>query len=91
MIENEKMILLTSEHCPPCEVVKKSLKGHIPIYDITDPESDEGFNFIQKQEIKSIPTIMKRNDGRWEKCKISYSGDKVVVDCGEEHLEFTRK
>lgn len=87
MIEDE--IFIVSHHgCPPCEVLARAVKGRIPIHDIAS--SDDAVDLLLKEKTYAIPTAFYRDGGKLKKCRIRHSGDKIIIDCGKEHLEFEK-
>lgn len=87
MIKDKKFIV--SHHgCPPCEMLARAVKGKIPIYDIAS--SDEALDLLLKGKTYAVPTAFYRDGDKLKKCQIRHSGDKILIDCGEEHLEFVK-
>lgn len=91
MIKDE--IFIVSHHgCPPCEALARAMakakKDRIPIYDIAS--SDEALDLLLERNELAVPIAFYRDGGKVKKCQIRHSGDKIIIDCGKEHLEFTK-
>lgn len=82
----EDLIILGVDGCPPCEILKKSTNGKVPIYDIS--QSDDAYKLAQNMEVTGIPTALEKNGEDWSKCNISYEDKKVVIKCKNKKLEF---
>ena len=87
MIE-DKVFVISHHGCPPCEVLARAIKDKIPIYDIAS--SDEALDILLERNELAVPTAFYRDGGKVKKCQIRHSGDKIILDCGKEHLEFPK-
>ncbi len=84
----DKIFVVSHHGCPPCDALAKAVKGKIPIYDIAS--SDEALDLLLERKEYAVPTAFYRDGGKVKKCQIRHSGDKILIDCGEEHLEFAK-
>ena len=82
----EDLIILSVDGCAPCEVLKKRVKGKIPIYDVS--KVDEATKLAMDMGITAVPTVLKREQGKWHKCNISYKGDKIVISCNGKDIDL---
>ena len=82
----EDLIILSAEGCAPCEVLKKQAEGKIPVYDVT--KQSEATKLAMDMGITAVPTVLKREQGKWHKCNISYKGDKIVINCNGKDIDL---
>lgn len=87
MIE-DKIFVISHHGCPPCETLIEVIKDKLPIYDLAS--STDALKVAQKEKLMAIPTAFYQENGSLKKCDIKYSPEKIVLDCGKEHLEFER-
>ncbi len=84
----DKIFIVSHHGCAPCEALARAVKDRIPIYDIAS--SDEALDLLLERNELAVPTAFYRDDGEVKKCQIKHSGDKIIIDCGGEHLEFAK-
>jgi len=51
--------LFTSEHCPPCKVMKEWLKLKGIEFEEINIDTEEGMREAEKYEIQAVPTLVK--------------------------------
>lgn len=71
-----KIRIFTSEHCPPCQELKKKLKDTSNI-EFVDIHTDQGYKEAMEKKIAGVPYA--EVDGKT--CKILDDGDKITFDC----------
>jgi len=76
----EELVILGSEHCPPCKVLKEIVGSKIPVYDII--KNDDAYKLAQKMEIMGVPAVLKKEGDQWKKCHIFAQEGQVRIECG---------
>lgn len=82
--------IYVSQHCQPCEEVKKALENSVPIPDlkVIDIDTDEGFAEFARE-------ILQKGDGavpsafhNGKECKIGFDQDGgLMLDCPDPDLQ----
>ena len=85
----ENLIILSGKGCPGCRILERKLGDKVPVYDIT--ENNDAYNLAQKEEILAVPTVMYKDNGKWNKCRVYYEDGKVVIGCKDKKFEFEEK
>ena len=81
----KEFIILTAEDCGGCKIIKKHIQNpsNVEILDIT--KSDEAALIAAKNNILSVPTVLKKtSEGGIEKCDLTLQDGKVKAKCGNE-------
>lgn len=78
----KNLYLISSEHCPGCDVAKKVFNeeianGTIKVLTIDD---DKGWDIIRKLKLKAVPQLVLEEKGRY--CKINLKGE--IDECTVE-------
>ena len=84
----DKLFIISHHACKGCEIVKKAVGDKLPIYDIA--ESNDAFQMVQEGKLRAVPTAFYMDEGSLKKCEIKDSQSKIIIDCGKEHLEFSK-
>lgn len=85
----EDLIILSSTNCPGCKALKKKIGDQIKVYDIQ--KSDDAVDLMMNKEILGVPTVMHKDNGKWNKCKVFFKDGKVIIRCNDKRFEFKEK
>jgi len=88
MIKDD-LFLLSHGSCTPCEIVSDIVKDQLPVHDIG--VSEDAWNLVQKGKVQGVPAVLERVGDDYRRCELKILEDRITIDCGEKHLEISKK
>jgi len=91
-MSEEKLLLLTSEHCAGCATIKEMLKEQLENGEIEELKVDNdgiGAKVAAMLEVRAVPTPVLKDEDGLHLCKIDVVDGRVKITCGEDkEFEF---